>query len=101
MELTELFWTHLYILGGGLLIGLSGIAYRSKCTEVSVMWGCCSYKRDITSEIQNDEHIPMPSIELPDMENPPPNNTQVRLSETEEINAITARWMERMKSEPH
>ena len=98
MELTELFWTHLYIFGGGLLIGLAGIAYRSKCTEVSVMWGCCFYKRDINSEMQNDEHIPMPSIELPDIETPP---SVRRNSESDELNAITERWMERMNSEPH
>ena len=73
MELSELFYTHLYIFGGGLLLACGGLAYRPRCSEVSIMWGCCSFKRDISSEIENDEHIQIPNISLPDVEAPPEN----------------------------
>ena len=100
-NLSELFYSHLVVIGAGLIVAVGGLAYRSKCSEVHLFWNCCWYKRDITSEIQNDEHITMPSTALPqeelmvDMEAPPHEPRQ--RTESYELNEISERWKASLK----
>lgn len=51
MPLTESFLAFLVTTAAGVLISLSAIIYKSKCSEVC--YGCC--KRDILAEERVDE----------------------------------------------
>ncbi len=37
-----------------LVVTLGGIFYKSKCTNVNVLWGCLSFDRNVDDETQID-----------------------------------------------
>jgi hypothetical protein len=39
-------------LGTGVIALVVKYSFRSKCSDVRVCWGCCSFKRDIKSEVE-------------------------------------------------
>ena len=53
-------------LGVGLLAILIRYSFKSKCSDVSLLWGCISIKRDIDQEIveQKIEQKQSPSREF-------------------------------------
>lgn len=53
-------------LGVGLLAVLIKYSFKSKCSDVSLLWGCISIKRDIEQEIveQKIEGNESPSREM-------------------------------------
>ena len=62
---SEIFWSSFYIFGGGFLLTLAGLCYRSKCEDVSVCCGMISFKRNIASELKEDLKYGLPSTEIP------------------------------------
>jgi hypothetical protein len=64
MLFSELFWANALMLVGGVSAMCAGIMYRSKCVKVNLCCGLLAIERDIQHEIENDEHIEMPSTEL-------------------------------------
>ena len=68
-QLSELFYTNLFIGFSGMVLGCGALFYRSKCDKVRICCGLIEVHRNIESELQNDAHIEMPDVHLPDIEN--------------------------------
>ena len=54
MELSETFWTSFYCFGGGFILAIFAIAYKSKCDKVNLCFGCLEIHRNIDMELQED-----------------------------------------------
>ena len=37
-----------------LVVTIGGLFYKSKCTNVNVLWGCLSFNRNVDDEMQID-----------------------------------------------
>jgi len=66
---SELFYTNLFIGFSGMVLACGALFYRSKCDKVNICCGLISIDRNITAELENDRHIEMPDVGLPDLEN--------------------------------
>jgi hypothetical protein len=76
---SEIFWSSFYIFGGGFLLTLAGLCYRSKCEDVSVCCGMISFKRNIASELKEDLKFGLPEM------NQPSRTTQRQLAREDSI----------------
>jgi hypothetical protein len=54
MELSETFWAGFYTFTGGFILAVLAIAYRSKCSNVKLCWGCMEVHRNVEVELQED-----------------------------------------------
>lgn len=45
-------------LGVGFLVIVVRYSFKSKCTNVSVCFGCCEFERDIKAEVELEENTP-------------------------------------------
>lgn len=53
-ENSEVFYTGLYTFGGGFILAVLALAYKSKCEKVKCCWGCCEIDRAVEIELQED-----------------------------------------------
>jgi hypothetical protein len=77
--LSETFWAGFYVFGGGFMITIAGLCYRSKCEDVSVCCGMISFKRNIASELKEDLKFGLPEM------NQPSRTTQRQLAREDSI----------------
>ena len=54
MELTESFYSGLYVFLGGFILAVLGLAYRSKCDTVRLCYGCVDIHRNVDVEMKED-----------------------------------------------
>ncbi len=54
MDLTETFWAGFYTFTGGFVLAVLALAYKSKCSNVSVCWGGIVINRAVEIELQED-----------------------------------------------
>jgi len=54
MELTESFYSGLYVFLGGFILAVLGLAYRSKCDTVRLCYGCIDIHRNVEVEMKED-----------------------------------------------
>ena len=54
MELSETFWTSFYGFGGGFILAVIALMYKSKCDQVKICFGCLEIHRDVEVELQED-----------------------------------------------
>jgi hypothetical protein len=54
MELSETFWTSFYGFGGGFILALIALIYKSKCEKVNLCWGGLVINRAVEVELQED-----------------------------------------------
>jgi hypothetical protein len=54
MELSETFWTSFYGFGGGFILALIALIYKSKCETVNLCWGGLVIHRAVEVELQED-----------------------------------------------
>ena len=54
MELSETFWAGFYTFTGGFILAILTLAYRSKCDEVRLCFGCLQIHRNVEVELQTD-----------------------------------------------
>jgi hypothetical protein len=54
MELTESFYSGLYVFLGGFILAVLGLAYRSKCDTVRLCYGCVDIHRNVEVEMKED-----------------------------------------------
>jgi len=54
MELTESFYSGLYVFLGGFILAVLGLAYRSKCDTVKLCYGCIDIHRNVEVEMKED-----------------------------------------------
>jgi hypothetical protein len=54
MELSETFWTSFYGFGGGFILALIALIYKSKCETVKLCWGGLVIHRAVEVELQED-----------------------------------------------
>jgi len=54
MELSETFWTSFYGFGGGFILAVIALAYKSKCDKVRLCFGCIDIHRNVDIELQED-----------------------------------------------
>ena len=54
MELSETFWTSFYGFGGGFILAVIALAYKSKCETVNLCWGGLIINRAVEIELQED-----------------------------------------------
>jgi hypothetical protein len=54
MELSETFWTSFYGFGGGFILAVIALAYKSKCDRVNLCFGCINIHRNVEVELQED-----------------------------------------------
>ena len=54
MELSETFWTSFYGFGGGFILALIALIYKSKCEKVNLCWGGLIIDRAVEVELQED-----------------------------------------------
>ena len=54
MELSETFWTSFYGFGGGFILAVIALMYKSKCDRVKLCFGCIDIHRDVEVELQED-----------------------------------------------
>ena len=54
MDLTETFWAGFYTFTGGFVLAVLALAYKSKCSNVSVCWGGIVINRAVDIELQED-----------------------------------------------
>ena len=54
MELSETFWTSFYGFGGGFILAVIALAYKSKCQTVNLCFGCLEIHRNVEVELQED-----------------------------------------------
>lgn len=53
-EMTETFWVGLYTFGGGFILAVFAVAYKSKCDKVNICWGGIEIHRAVDIELQGD-----------------------------------------------
>ena len=53
-EMTETFWVGLYTFGGGFILAIFAVAYKSKCDKVNICWGGIEIHRAVEIELQED-----------------------------------------------
>ena len=58
---SEIFWSSFYIFGGGFLLTLAGLCYRSKCEDVNLCCGLIKFSRNINVEMREDLKFGLPS----------------------------------------
>jgi len=76
---SEIFWSSFYIFGGGFLLTLAGLCYRSKCEDVNLCCGFIKFKRNINVEMREDLKFGLPEM------NQPPRTTQRQLAREDSI----------------
>jgi len=54
MELSETFWAGFYTFGGGFILAVFAVAYKSKCDKVNLCWGMVNIHRNVDIELQED-----------------------------------------------
>jgi len=54
MELSETFWTSFYGFGGGFILALIALIYKSKCEKVNLCWGGLVIDRAVEVELKED-----------------------------------------------
>ena len=59
--LSETFWAGFYVFGGGFVLTLASLCYRSKCEDVNLCCGLVSFKRNINVEMKEDLKFGLPS----------------------------------------
>ena len=65
MQLSETFYVGLYTFTGGFILAILTLAYRSKCDEVRLCFGCLQIHRNVEVELQENMH----QVEFKDPEN--------------------------------
>ena len=65
MELSEPFWAGFYTFTGGFILAILTLAYRSKCEEIRLCFGCLLIHRNVEVELQEN----MRQVEFKDPEN--------------------------------
>jgi hypothetical protein len=59
--LSETFWAGFYVFGGGFLITIAGLCYRSKCEDVNLCCGLIKFRRNIAVEMKEDLKFGLPN----------------------------------------
>ncbi len=54
MEFTESWWSGFYTFTGGFILAILAIAYRSKCDQMKICYGCIEVHRNVEVEMAND-----------------------------------------------
>ena len=55
----QIFYTGLYTFGGGFILAVFAIAYKSKCDKVNLCWGMIDIHRAVEIELQEDVRNPV------------------------------------------
>jgi hypothetical protein len=50
----DIFWMGFYTFGGGFILAVLALAYKSKCEKVKCCFGCCEIDRAVDVELQED-----------------------------------------------
>ena len=61
MPLSETFWAGFYVFGGGFVITIAGLCYRSKCEDVNLCCDLIKFKRNIGVEMREDLKFGLPN----------------------------------------
>jgi hypothetical protein len=64
-DLSETFYVGLYTFAGGFVLAVLALAYKSKCDQVKLCFGCLEVHRAVNIELQED----MRKVEFKDPEN--------------------------------
>lgn len=54
MELSETFWAGFYTFGGGFILAILAVLYKSKCDSMNLCWGGIVVHRNVEVEMAND-----------------------------------------------